>query len=278
MFRNPVLPGYYADPELHFFEGRYWIYPTTSLPYERQNSFEAFSSEDLLEWRHEGVILDIRNLEWGKGTAAWAPSCAHAQGKYWLYFSVGDGDGIGVASSDSPGGPFRDVLGRPLVSEYHHGAQPIDAHCFVDDDGSAYLYWGGWRRAVVARLGDDMASYGEVREITPELYVEGPFMLKRDGLYYFMWSEGSWGDETYNVAWSRSESPYGPFTREGELFLRSPEVGTSAGHHSVLEKGGRHLVAYHRRPLGETDRNSRVVCLQKMTFDPDGRILPITLI
>jgi beta-xylosidase len=274
---NPIFPGYYADPELHFFEGRYWIYPTTSKPYVQQTFFEAFSSEDLADWRNEGVILDISTLGWGKGIAAWAPSCAHALGRYWFYFSVGDGDGIGVAASERPGGPFVDALGRALVSEYCHGAQPIDAHCFVDDDGAAYLYWGGWRHAVVAKLGSDMVTLGEVVEITPERYVEGPFMMKRQGVYYFMWSEGSWGDQTYNVAWARSNSPYGPFEREGDLFQPSASVATSAGHHSVLQKDGRYLVCYHRRPLGETDRDSRVVCIEEMHFDESGRIVQIPL-
>jgi beta-xylosidase len=274
---NPILPGCYADPELHFFEGRYWIYPTTSRPYEEQTAFEAFSSEDLVQWRHEGTVLELASLAWGSGRAAWAPSCACRNGRYWFYFSVGDGDGIGVAASEAPGGPFVDVLGRPLVEEYHHGAQPIDAHAFLDDDGRAYLYWGGWRRAVAAELGPDMASLGPVREITPEGYVEGPFMLKRGREYVFMWSEGSWGDATYNVAWGRAESPFGPFAREGELFLPAPEVGSSAGHHSVLEVAGRYLVAYHRRPPGETDRHCRVVCLEELSFDEEGRIRPIRI-
>jgi beta-xylosidase len=277
-FNNPVLPGNYADPDLNFFEGRYWIYPTTSCAYDEQVGFEAFSSADLREWRHEGTILDIRTLSWGKGTAAWAPSCAFAHGRYWFYFSVGDGDGLGVAVADNPAGPFIDALGRPLVSEYHHGAQPIDAHCFIDRSGEAFLYWGGWRHAVVARLGEDMISLAsEVVEITPDHYVEGPFMLQRDGVYYFMWSEGSWGDETYNVAWARSSNPFGPFEREGSLFLPTPELGTSAGHHTVLAKDGRFIVAYHRRPPGVRERDCRVVCLEEMLFDDEGRVLPIPL-
>jgi beta-xylosidase len=294
---NPLFQGFYADPELHFFKGRFWIYPTTSKPYEEQTTFEAFSSPDLVEWRAEGVILDVTRLAWGKGSAAWAPSCAYARGSYWLFFSVGDGDGIGVARSDSPAGPFQDVLARPLVAEYFHGAQPIDAHCFVDDDGSAYLYWGGWGKAVAAPLTEDMVGLGEVREVTPTSpglaavapasgafsataeprYVEGPFMLKRSGIYYFMWSEGSWGDATYNVAWARSSSPFGPFVREGRLFLATPEMGSSAGHHSVLEHEGKYLVAYHRRPPGMTDRNCRVVCIEEMAFDAEGRIMPTPL-
>lgn len=276
---NPILPGWYADPELHFFEGRYWIYPTYSAAYEEQTFFEAFSSADLKEWRNEGRILDFADVPWSTHRAAWAPSCAEKDGRYYFYFSAGDGAGIGVAVSDSPGGPFRDALGEPLIREYHHGAQPIDAHAFIDDDGQAYLYYGGWRHAVVVRLSEDMIhTEGDFIEITPENYVEGPFMVKRNGVYTFMWSEGSWGDASYSVAYARSDSPFGPFVREGKVLESDPNVGNSAGHHSVLElPDDEWLICYHRRPIDETARDHRVVCIDRMVFEPDGSIRPVVL-
>lgn len=276
---NPIFPGWYADPELHFFEGRYWIYPTYSAAYEEQTFFEAFSSPDLVDWRNEGRILDFADVPWSTNRAAWAPSCAEMNGRYYFYFSAGDGAGIGVAVADSPGGPFRDALGKPLIAEYHHGAQPIDAHAFVDEDGQAYLYYGGWKHAVVVRLADDMIrAEGEFIEITPENYVEGPFMVKRDGVYIFMWSEGSWGDASYSVAYARSDSPFGPFVREGKVLESDPKVGNSAGHHSVLElPNGEWVICYHRRPIEETARDHRVVCIDRLIFEPDGSIRPVVL-
>lgn len=277
---NPVFPGWYADPELHLFQGRYWIYPTTSAPFDEQTFFEAWSSSDLVEWRNEGVILDFADVPWSTNRCAWAPSCAEKDGRYYFYFSAGDGAGLGVAVSDSPGGPFVDALGKPLVKEYHHGAQPIDAHAFVDDDGQAYLYWGGWRHAVVARLGQDMVSIdSEIQEITPEGYVEGPFMLKRRGVYYFMWSEGDWGNATYQIAYGRADNPFGPFHREAEVFVPLPDIATSAGHHSVLNIPGTDdwVLAYHRRPLTETSIHNRVTCLEDMHFAEDGRIIPVNI-
>ena len=134
---NPIFPGQYADPEIHLFEGRYWVYPTTSAAYEAQTFFEAWSSPDLVEWRHEGVILDFSDVQWSTNRAAWAPTVGERSGRYHFVFSAGDGAGLGVATSDHPGGPFVDALGKPLVSEYHHGAQPIDAHLFQDSDGTA---------------------------------------------------------------------------------------------------------------------------------------------
>lgn len=140
---NPLFDGWYADPEIHWFAGRYYIYPTTSRNHQDQAFFECWSSVDLSDWQNEGVILDFKDVPWSTNYAAWAPSCAEKNGKYFLYFSAGDGAGIGVAVADSPAEPFHDAIGRPLVGYYPHGAQPIDAHCFVDDDGRAYLYFGG---------------------------------------------------------------------------------------------------------------------------------------
>ena len=277
---NPVLPGWYADPELHYFEGRFWLYPTYSAPYEEQTFFEAWSSGDLSNWQNEGHILDFKDVTWSTNRAAWAPSCAEKNGRYYLYFSAGDGAGIGVAIADKPQGPFRDALGKPLIGEYHHGAQPIDAHAFIDDDGTPYLYWGGWKHAVASRLADDMISLeGPLTEITPENYVEGPFMLNREGTYYFMWSEGGWGDHTYGAAYGTSNSPFGPFKREGTILQNQEGIANGAGHHSVLQIPGtdRYLIAYHRRPLVTTSPHQRVVCIDELHFRPDGSIESVVL-
>jgi beta-xylosidase len=276
---NPVIPGWYADPELHYFQGRYYIYPTCSDLYEKQTFFEVWSSSDLESWTNEGVILDFKDVPWSTNRAAWAPSVAERDGKYYFYFSAGDGAGIGVAVADRPIGPFRDALGEPLISEYHHGAQPIDAHAFIDD-GQAYLYYGGWGQAVVVELDESMTrTKGEFRRITPENYVEGPFMLKRNGDYYFLWSEGSWGDPTYAVAYARANSPFGPFERRAPILQSDLSIGTSAGHCSVLQVPGADdwLMAYHRRPLTETDRDHRVVCIDRLYFHGEGDILPVKL-
>jgi beta-xylosidase len=283
---NPIFPGWYADPEIHIFANRYFVYPTFSAPYEEQTYFDAFSSPDLKQWTHHHRILDFVDVPWSTHRAAWAPSAIESGGKYYFYFSAGDGAGLGVAVADDPAGPFRDALGKPLVAEYHYGAQPIDAHAFMDDDGQAYLYWGGWSKAVVCRLGQDMISLdGEIREITPANYVEGPFMFKRQGIYYFTWSEGGWGDSSYSVAYAKSDNPYGPFERVGTILKSNPKIGNGAGHHSVLElprrdgqdNSERWLICYHRRPIEETSRHSRVTCIDNLHFDENGDILPVEI-
>ncbi|MBC8141523.1 MAG: family 43 glycosylhydrolase [Armatimonadetes bacterium] len=279
---NPAIPGWYADPELHFFAGRYYIYPTTSRPFEEQTTFECWSSSDLTDWRNEGVILDFADIRWSTNYAAWAPSVAERNGKYYFYFSAGDGAGIGVAVSDSPAGPFRDALGIPLVSGYPHGAQPIDAHCFLDDDGRAYLYFGGHGVCVVASMTPTLCAFREgFRNITPSPdFVEGAFMVKRRGKYYLMWSEGGWADSSYRVAYGVSDNPYGPFEYGGRILENNLQIGNAAGHHSVLQLPGTDddwVICYHRRPLAETNGHHRVVCLDRLTFRADGSIAPVTL-
>jgi beta-xylosidase len=277
---NPIFSGWYADPEIHVFEARYYVYPTYSAPYEKQTFLESFSSPDLIHWHREGRVLDFKDIPWSTNRAAWAPSVIFRDGTYYMYFSAGDGVGIGVATSKSPAGPFRDALGQPLIKDVINGAQPIDANAFLDDDGQAYLYYGGWKHANVVKLSKDMRhTEGEFKEITPEGYVEGSFMLKRNGEYVFMWSEGGWGNSSYGVAYARSKSPTGPFTRIAKILGTDPAVAKGAGHHSVLKLPGteEYIICYHRRPLEETDANARVVCLDKLVFDRNGDILPVKL-
>ncbi len=276
---NPVFPGWYADPELHFFEGRYYIYPTCSQAYEDQTFFEVWVSNDLETWQNEGVILDFKNVPWSTNRAAWAPTVLGHEGKYYFYFSAGDGAGLGVAISDSPVGPFHDAIGKPLIADYHHGAQPIDAHAFMDDDGQAYLYYGGWRHCVVVKLNQDLVSTDNTfTEITPPDYVEGPFMLKRNGIYYLLWSNGNWTDSTYSVSYAKATSPYGPFTEAHRIMSCNPSIGGGAGHCSVLCLPGTDewVMCYHRRPPNTTNANHRVVCLDRMIFNSQGDILPVT--
>lgn len=287
---NPIIPGWYADPEGRIFEGKYWIYPTWSAPYEEQTWFDAFYSDDLVHWTKAPRILEMGSITWA-WRALWAPSPIEKDGRYYYYFAANDIQsndelgGIGVAVSDRPEGPYRDALGKPLIDKFVNGAQPIDPHVFLDDDGSAYLYYGGWGRCNVVRLNDDMVSIGvfddgeTFKEVTPDQFVEGPNMIKRGGNYYFMWAEGGWGEPDYSVAYAIANSPVGPFQRVGKILQQDAAVATSAGHHGVLHIPGTDewYIVYHRRPLSETDRNHRVVCIDKMTFAANGEIEPVVM-
>jgi beta-xylosidase len=286
---NPIFPGWYADPEGIIFNNQYWIYPTYSAPYDQQVFLDAFSSTDLIHWTKHNRVLDTASVKWAR-RAVWAPSIIQKDNRYFLFFGANDIQsdnelgGIGVAVSDKPEGPFKDYLGKPLINKFHNGAQPIDQFVF-HDNGTYYLIYGGWRHCNIAQLNSDFTGFtpfadGTIfKEITPEQYVEGPFMFKRNNNYYFMWSEGGWTGPDYSVAYAIADSPLGPFKRVGKILQQNPEVATGAGHHSVLHPPGtdKWYIVYHRRPLNQSDRNARVVCIDQMKFDEQGFIKPIVI-
>lgn len=287
---NPLFPGWYADPEARIFNRQYWIYPTYSAPYKEQVFLDAFSSPDLIHWTKHSHILDTADVKWAK-RAVWAPSIVEKGGKYYLFFGANDIQndeqlgGIGIAVANNPAGPFKDYLGKPLIDKFHNGAQPIDQFVFKDKDGQYYLIYGGWRHCNIARLNKDFTGFlpfedgTTFKEITPKGYVEGSFMFLKDNRYYFMWSEGGWTGPNYSVAYAVADSPFGPFPRIGKILQQDTTVATGAGHHSIIQVPGTHkwYIVYHRRPLGETNGNHRVTCIDEFHFDENGYIKPVKI-
>lgn len=287
---NPVFEGWYADPEGAVFEKEYWIYPTYSAPYNEQVFMDAFSSKDLVNWKKHERIIDTSAVTWA-WRAMWAPAIVKKDDNYFLFFAANDiqsdneEGGIGIGVSKSPGGPFKDYLGKPLIDKFYNGAQPIDQFVFQDKDGQYYMFYGGWRHCNVVKLKDDFTGTipfedGTMfKEVTPQGYVEGPFMFMRNGKYYFMWSEGGWTGPDYSVAYAIADSPFGPFQRIGKILEQDPKVARGAGHHSVINVPGtnEYYIVYHRRPLGETDGNHRETCIDRMYFDADGLIKPVKI-
>ena len=286
---NPIFEGWYADPEGIVYGDTYWIYPTYSDKYENQIRFDCFSSKDLVSWTKHEAVLDSSNVKWAK-KAMWAPSIVSKDGKYYFFFGANDvheGEigGIGVAVGDRPEGPYKDLIGKPLINEIVNGAQPIDQYVFKDDDGTYYMYYGGWGHCNIVKLKDDFTGIvpfedGTVyKEVTPANYTEGPFMFKKNGKYYFMWSEGGWGNPDYCVAYAIADSPFGPFNRIATILQQDSAIATSAGHHSIIQVPGTedYYIVYHRRPLEETAANNRATCIDKMTFDADGFINPVKM-
>lgn len=287
---NPIIPGWYADPEVHVFDNQYWIFPTYSAPYDQQTFMDAFTSKDLLTWTKQPHVLEMANVSWAR-RAMWAPSIIKKDDWYYIFFGANDiqndneKGGIGVARSRTPNGPFIDYLGKPLIDKFHNGAQPIDQMVFQDKDGAYYIIYGGWRHCNIARLNKDFTGFipfpdgSTFKEITPAGFVEGAYMMLKDGKYYFMWSEGGWTGPNYAVAYAIGNSPFGPFERVGKILQQDSTVATGAGHHSVLRapNSSKYYMVYHRRPLGETDRNHRVVSIDEMQFDEKGFIKPIII-
>ncbi len=297
---NPILRGWYADPEAVIFDKYYWIFPTYSAKYEDQVFLDAFSSRDLLQWKKHHAIIDTSIIKWAK-KAIWAPAIVKKNNKYFLFFSANDiqslerkgldpathkedeNGGIGIAVADKPQGPYKDYLGKPLINKFYHKGQPIDQYVFKDTDGQYYIIYGGWGHCNIAKLNNDFTDLkafenGElVKEITPKGYVEGPTMFIRNSRYYLMWSEGNWTDHTYKVAYATANAVTGPFELQGTVLQTDSAVATGAGHHSVIHipHTDDWYIVYHRRPIPNKGRDHRVVCIDPMYFNTDGTIKPI---
>ncbi|WP_420461218.1 glycoside hydrolase family 43 protein [Neolewinella sp.] len=302
MSGNPLWEGWYADPEVAVLDGQYWIFPTYSAAFEDQLFLDAFSSPDLVNWTKHERVLDTSIVKWVR-QAMWAPAVIEKDGRYFLFFGGNDVQrpsrtccydpdndinhygGIGVAVADDPAGPYVDHLGEPLIDTFYHNAQPIDQFAFRDTDGTDYFFYGGWGKCNLGILNDNYTGFvpwedGELfHDVTPEGYVEGPFMFLRGGTYYFMWSEGGWTNDSYRVAYAMADSPTGPFERIGTILEADTTVATGAGHHSVLNAPGTDdwYMVYHRRPIPNKGRDHRVTCIDRMYFNADGTIKEVVM-
>lgn len=291
---NPVLNGFYADPNIACFGDTYYIYPTTDGGTGwNSTQFKAFSSKDLVNWKNEGVILNLADVPWSGGVNAWAPTIAEKDGKYYFYFSGKNKENtiksLGVAVADSPTGPFIPKE-TPIVAGGVLAGQMIDPAVFIDDDGGAYLYWGNGAM-YAARLSDDMMSIeGEIQTVTPTNFREAAFVIKRGGVYYFMWSNNDTGEPTYEVHYGTSDSPLGPINGDTTILTyrnTDDQRIKATGHNSAVNIPGTDewYICYHRfniprygdiTSVSREAGNHREVCLDRMEFDGDGNIKPIT--
>lgn len=305
---NPVLPGFHADPEIVYsnLTGKYYIYSTTDgQPGWGGWYYTAYSSSDLKDWTYEGIVLDLKSdqVSWADGNA-WAPAIEEKKTKdgyrYYLYFSGnpknGGGKQIGVATADSPTGPFTD-LGHPMITESPTGGgQQIDVDVFTDPvSGKSYLYWGNGYMAG-AELNKDMLSIKKktLKVLTPEggtlqdyAYREAPYVFYRNGLYYFMWSVDDTGSANYHVAYGTAKSPLGPIQVASDpiVTLQNPELEIyGPAHNSVICKPGTDewYIVYHRINKHYLDKSlspgtHREVCIDRLEFNEDGTIKRVKL-
>ncbi|WP_022823478.1 family 43 glycosylhydrolase [Hymenobacter norwichensis] len=292
---NPALTGYYADPDILYSQknGKFYLYPTSDgFDGWSGTYFKTFSSPDLVNWKDEGVILDLpKDVSWSK-KSAWAPTIIEqktATGyKYAYYFCAGAK--IGVALADSPTGPFKDS-GQPLLDKLPEGVkggQQIDPAAFRDPKtGKFYLYWGNGYMAG-AELNDDLTSLkpGTTQVMTPDnTFREGAYAFYRNGKYYFMWSEDDTGSPNYQVRYGTSDTPLGKITvpANNSVIAKNPALGIyGTGHNSVIQVPGRDewYIVYHRftYPKGITMNGPgyhREVCIDKLEFNADGSIKPV---
>lgn len=294
---NPALGGYYADPAILYAEktGKFYLYPTSDgFTNWSGTYFKTFSSPDLVNWKDEGVILDLpKDVSWAK-KSAWAPCIIEQKTstgyRYAYYFCAGAK--IGVALSDSPTGPFVDS-GKPLLDQLPagvKGGQQIDPAVFRDPQtGKLYLYWGNGYMAGT-ELNDDLVSLKPetVRILTPDAtFREGAHVFYRSGKYYFMWSENDTRDPEYQVRYATSTSPLGPLAVPASNLVvsQNPAAGIyGTGHNSTIQLPGRDewYLVYHRFTypqgigMGKAAGFHREVCIDKLEFNADSSIKPVS--
>lgn len=286
---SKIAKTYHADPEARIYNGKYYIYATKSRAYSQQLNIDLYVSEDGKSWKEIKNIIDMSTFPYA-WQAVWAPSMVEKNGRYYLIFAVNDiqsndeEGGLQVAVADTPEGPFVNHIGTHLVGKFINGAQPIDAHFFKDDDGTVYLFYGGWGHCNVAIMNEEMNGVvpfpdGDIfKEITPEEYCEAPCMFRRDGKYHFMWSAGGWGDDTYRVLTATVEKPWHRPENARTVLKSDYEVAKSPGHNGYIEDtDGQYYIVYHRRPLDRTMRHCRSLAIDKMDFDENGNIRSITM-
>ncbi|MBL7253518.1 family 43 glycosylhydrolase [Paractinoplanes lichenicola] len=286
---NPIVQTIYtADPAPLVHDGRVYLYTgrdEDGSTYFTMKEWRVWSSADMVNWTDHGSPLNLASFSWASDNA-WAGQAVERNGKFYWYVPMkvrATGRmAIGVAVADSPTGPFRDALGRPLAD-----TNEIDPTVFIDDDGQAYLYWGNPNLWYV-KLNPDMISFsGSPAKIPlttagfgtrtgdanrPTLYEEGPWVYKRGGLYYLVYAAKCCSEF---IAYSTAPGPLGPWTYRGTVM---PTQGSSfTNHPGLIDFAGGSYFFYHNGALPGGGGYTRSVAVEKFSYRSDGTLPTITM-
>ncbi|WP_288131378.1 endo-1,4-beta-xylanase [Microbulbifer sp.] len=279
---NPLVSHVYtADPAARVFDGRVYVIVThdqdTQSDYSELHDYYMFSSDDMVNWQDHGVVFDARtDSSWAN--LAYAPDMIERNGKYYLYFPNG-ANSIGVAVSDSPTGPFTDPLGGPLVDRNTPNGNVdwvFDPGVFIDDDGQAYLYFGGGGpgNARVIRLNEDMISTsGAAITLDVPNFFEALYMHKRNGTYYLTYSTDTAGGLA--IDYMTSNNPTSGFVHRGTVLPNPWENNNNNNHQSILEFNNQWYIFYHNRAVANARGAStyqRSINVDRIFYNGDGSI------
>src|SRR3954454_8570589 len=288
---NPIIQTIYtADPAPLVYNGRVYLYTghdEDASTYFTMKEWRVWSSTDMVNWTDHGSPLNLATFTWASANA-WAGQTVYRNGKFYWYVPMTvratGAMAIGVAVADSPTGPFRDALGHPLV-----GNGEIDPTVFVDDDGQAYLYWGNPNLWYV-KLNDDMISYAGsptktslttagfgTRSNTDRAtaYEEGPWFYKRGSLYYIVYPADGTPEK---ISYTTSSAPLGPWMYRGDIMAKETGAGASfTNHPGVVDYKGKSYFLYHNAALPGGGGYKRSVCVEELTYNPDGTIPTIKM-
>ncbi len=276
---NPFVTSIYtADPSARVGQdGRLYVYPSHDMDPARgcdlMDRYHVYSTADMVNWRDEGQILQASDVPLGRpeGGFMWAPDCIFRDGKYYFYFPHPSGKWqttwkIGVATSTKPASDFK-VQG---YIEGMGGDGMIDPNVFVDDDGQAYIYYGGGAKCAGGKLKSNMTELdGPMKPMEGlEDFHEATWVFKRNGTYYLTYADNN--RDVNQLRYATSKNPLGPWTSKG-VYLEPTTCDTS--HGSVVEYKGQWYAFYHNKSISNTGAgNLRSICVDKLNFNPDGTI------
>jgi arabinoxylan arabinofuranohydrolase len=279
---NPIIQTKYtADPAPLVYDGKVFLY--TSHDEDNATGFTMYNwmlytTTDMANWTDHGIVAGVKapynTFPWAAGYNAWAPQTVERNGKFYMYVPL-QGSGamtIAVAVADSPFGPFKDALGKALVSS--GTSYDIDPTVFVDDDGQAYLYWGHQPPVFYVKLNQDMISYsGSIVQLTkPQTFEEGPWFYKRSSQYYLAFASTCCPE---GIGYAMAAAPTGPWTYKGSIMDGNSQ--SSGNHPGIIDYKGNSYVFgfnYNVQLQRENQRigERRSVCVEKMTYNADGTI------
>jgi arabinoxylan arabinofuranohydrolase len=273
--QNPIIQTKYtADPAPMVYNDTVFLYTghdeDDAVGFKMQD-WLLYTSTDMVNWTEFGVVASLKNFKWvSNDNGAWAAQCIERNRKFYLYCPMPSGVGIGVLVADSPYGPFKDPLGKPLVKNSIHD---IDPTILIDDDGQAYMYWGN-PKVYYVKLNEDMISYsGEINlePATPKYFQEGPWVWKRKGHYYLAYASTCCPE---GIGYAMSNSPTGPWEYKGMIVDASEK--TRGNHPGIIEfKGKSYCFGHSYDLLKQTTPKfyeRRSVDTDEMAYNPDGTI------
>ena len=274
--QRPIIQTKYtADPAPMVYNDTVFLYTThdeDDAEGFKMQDWLLYTSTDMVNWTDHGVVASLKSFDWVKrDNGAWAEQVVERNGKFYMYCPI-HGNGIGVLVSDSPYGPFKDPLGKPLVWQKEHW-DDIDPTVFIDEDGQAYMYWGN-PNCYYVKLNEDMISYsGDIVKLkeTPEHYQEGPWFYKRNGHYYLAFASTCCPE---GIGYAMSDSPTGAWKTKG--YIMRPTERTRGNHPGIMDYKGKSYVFGLNYDLLKLETNThyerRSVSVAEMHYNEDGTI------
>lgn len=274
--QRPIIQTKYtADPAPMVYNDTVFLYTThdeDDAEGFKMQDWLLYTSTDMVNWTDHGVVASLKSFDWVKrDNGAWAEQVVERNGKFYMYCPI-HGNGIGVLVSDSPYGPFKDPLGKPLVWQKEHW-DDIDPTVFIDEDGQAYMYWGN-PNCYYVKLNEDMISYsGDIVKLkeTPEHYQEGLWFYKRNGHYYLAFASTCCPE---GIGYAMSDSPTGPWKTKG--YIMRPTERTRGNHPGIMDYKGKSYVFGLNYDLLKLETNThyerRSVSVAEMHYNEDGTI------